>query len=133
MTTTANPARWRTRAQGYGQQGRTLVRRSLASAARPFLGRLYSRVDHRVVAAIRASHVATDDSLSRLDEQLGLARAATVASSASARELRREHDELRARLADVEARLATLSAAGSAAGAADREQDGSPSVPPPAS
>jgi hypothetical protein len=83
------------------------LRRVLGPLVRPLLHRIYLRVDARTASAVTALHSSQRAALDDLSEQLELARAAAVASAASARALRREHDELSRRVAELEARLAT--------------------------
>ncbi len=85
---------------------RSTLRRLGAPLARPVFARIYARVDARTAMAVRAQVGGLDE----VAEQLELARTAAVASATSARELRREHLELKAQLTEVEGRLARLTA-----------------------
>jgi hypothetical protein len=89
---------------------RARLRRLGAIVLRPVLERIYLRVDMRTVAALRAARSAQAADSDDLAQTLELARSSAASSATAARELRREHEQLSARLQAVEQRLAELDA-----------------------
>ena len=105
MSMTDAQAWWRSVSGTTVARARRAAKSIAAPLARPFLDRLYPRIDARTAAAVRATQASTDDGLDALSEQLELTRTAALASAAAARELRREHEELRAKIVELEQRL----------------------------